>query len=126
MLIFTGSKIGNARLLEVQQRTIPITDMQAHQDEETMTPLRNTAIVGIQGRSMTVMTATTTATTMTEAAIEIGTEKNADRLTAVLVVPAAAVAAIAIAREAEAHAPPIDPHILVVHRVEKSCSMDSR
>lgn len=72
---------------------------------------------------MTVMTATTTATTMTEAAIEIGTEKNADRLTAVLVVPAAAVAAIA--REAEAHAPPIDPHILVVHQVEKLCSMDS-
>jgi len=47
MLIFTGSKIDNARLLEVQQMTIPITDMQAHQDEETMAPLRNTAIVGI-------------------------------------------------------------------------------
>jgi len=47
MLIFTASKIGNARLPEVQQMTIPITAMQAHQEEETMMPLQNTATVGI-------------------------------------------------------------------------------
>jgi hypothetical protein len=69
------------------------------------------------------MTAMTTVTTMTEAAIEIGTEKNAGPPTAVLAVPAVAVAAIA--RGAEARARPIDLQILVVHQVEKLCLMGS-
>jgi hypothetical protein len=56
-------------------------------------------------------------TTMTEADIEIETEKNADPLTAVLVVPAVVVAEIA--RGAEARERPIDLQILVVHQVEK-------
>jgi hypothetical protein len=47
MLIFTASKIGNARLPEVQQITFPIIAMQAHQEEETMTSLRNTIIVDL-------------------------------------------------------------------------------
>ena len=54
---------------------------------------------------------------MTEADIEIETEKNADPLTAVLVVPAVVVAEIA--RGAEARERPIDLQILVVHQVEK-------
>ena len=54
---------------------------------------------------------------MTEAAIEIGTEKNAGPLTAVLAVPAVAV--VTIARGAEARVPPIGPHILAAHQAEK-------
>jgi hypothetical protein len=59
---------------------------------------------------------------MTEAAIEIGTEKSAGPLTAVLAVLAvSAVAVVAIARGAEALPPPIDPHILAAHQAERLC-----
>ena len=62
-------------------------------------------------------------TAMTEAAIEIGTEKSVDPLTAALAVPAMAV--VAIARGAELRVPPIDPHILEAHQAEKLCLMGS-